>query len=88
MWRMLKRFKKKNIKCHRLYQTIEKRDEHKVAVDARKHFLRKKFMKHLVLQYVFKTTKVIFLRKIITKHEQNAVKSGLNIIPAGGVKMR
>ena len=46
------------------------------------------FIKHLVLQHELNTTKVIFSRKIITKHKQNVVKSGLNIIPAGAVKMR
>ena len=46
------------------------------------------FIKHLVLQHELNTTKVIFSRKIITKHKQIVVKSGLNIIPAGAVKMR
>ena len=37
---------------HRVLYTIEKNDEHKVAVDARKHFFRKKFIKYLMLQHV------------------------------------
>ena len=51
-------------------------------------FNLEEFIKHLVLKHVLNMSKVIFLRKIITKHEQNVVKSGWNIIPAGGVKMR
>ena len=31
---------------------------------------------------------VIFAKKIITKHDQNEVKSDLNNIPAKGVKMK
>ena len=50
-------------------------------------FNLEEFIKHLVLKHVLNMSKVIFLRKIITKHEQNVVKSGRNIIPAGGVKM-
>ena len=47
------------------------------------------FIIHLVLKHLLNMTKVIFFfRKMITKHEQNIVKGGLNIIPAGDVKMR
>ena len=44
---------------------------------------RKRFIKHQVQYHVLNMKKVIFSRKIITKHEQNVVKSGLNIIPVG-----
>ena len=50
---------------HRVWYTIEKSNEYKVTVNARKHFFR----------------------KIITKHELNVVKCGLNIIPVS-VKIR
>ena len=63
-------------------------NEHKVAVDVRKHFFKKKFIKYLVLHHVLNIKKGIFSRKMITKHEQNAVKCGLNIITARDVKMR
>ena len=46
------------------------------------------FIKHKVPHHVFYMKKVIFLREMITKKKQNAVKSGLNIIPIGDVKMR
>ena len=45
-------------------------------------FPRKKLEKHLMQYHVPNMKKVIFLRKIIKKHEQNVVKSGLIIIPA------
>ena len=47
-----------------------------------------KFIKHQVQYHVLNMNKVIVSRKIITKHEQNVVKSDLNIIPARGVKMK
>ena len=37
---------------------------------------------------MYLTEKGDFLRKMITKHELNVVKSGVNIIPARNVKMR
>ena len=52
-------------------------------------FNLEEFIKHLVLKHVLNMSKVIFLRKIIAKHEQNVVKSGLNaILPAWDVKKR
>ena len=45
--------------------------------------------KHRVCNTMCLTCKKgFFSRDIITKHEQNVVKSGLNIIPAWDVKMR
>ena len=53
---------------HRVWQMMKKRDEHKVAADARNIFLRKKIIQHQVQYHVLNMKKVIFLRKIITKH--------------------
>ena len=49
---------------------------------------RKKFIKHQVQYHVLNTKKDWFLRTIISKHEQNVVKSGQNILPVRGVKMK
>ena len=45
------------------------------------------FIKHKVPYHVFYMKKVIFSREMITKKKQDAVKSGLNIIPKGDVNM-
>ena len=67
---------------------MKKRDEHKVAVDARKHFFRERKSYNIKCNTMYLTEKGDFLRKMITKHELNVVKSGVNIIPARNVKMR
>ena len=56
--------------------------------NAKRNFNFWKFIKHQVPYHVLYMKKVIFSREMITKKEQNAVKSGLNIIPIGDVKMR
>ena len=53
---------------HRVWQMMKKSDEHKVAADARNIFLRKKIIQHQVQYHVLNMKKVIFLRKIMTKH--------------------
>ena len=50
--------------------------------------LKNKFIKHQVEYHVLNMKKVIFSRKIRTIHEQNLLKSSLNIIPARNVKIR
>ena len=50
---------------------------------------RKKLTKHQVQYHMLNTQQSGFIsRKILPKHEQNVVKSGLNFIPAGDVNMR
>ena len=49
---------------HKVWQMMKKREEHKVAADARNIFMKKKIIQYQVLNM----KKVIFLRKIITKH--------------------
>ena len=51
-------------------------------------FLRNKCIKHQVQYQLLNMKKVIVSRRMITKHEQNVLKSGLNIITARNVKMR
>ena len=49
---------------------------------------RKKFIKHQVQYHVLNMKKEWFFRTIISKHEQNVVKSGQNILPVREVKMK
>ena len=49
-------------------------------------FAKKKFIKCYTMCLIWK--KVIFSRKIISKHEQNVLKSGLHIIIVRNVKMK
>ena len=45
---------------YKVWQIIKKRDEHKVAADARNIFLRKKIIQHQVQYHVLNMKKVIF----------------------------
>ena len=87
MWKILKMIFNidKFLKCGKQFRWAQNCSSCEKSV-----MRRKKFIKHQVQYHVLNTKKEWFLRAIISKHEQNVVKSGQNILPVRvrGVKMK
>ena len=86
---------------HRVWQMMKKRDEHKVAVDARKHFFRERKSYNIKCNTMYLTEKdegnskgacgeniVMKHKHHVLKREQIAVKRDCNIIPSKEEKMK